>query len=163
MDVASLVLSIISLCISIATLIYTFCLEKMRLNIKLCDNKYCFNKDNDHYVLFLKGKISNKSKNPISISSVLLEFNTTTIKAFSEPVDYLGDMPKIFGKTYKYNKFSYSIPNKLDSFESTENPIIFIYYPNNSNVDKNVPFEAKLTFNTSRGQITKNVSIYFKD
>lgn len=157
----SIIISSISLIVSLISFIYNYQVNKKNLKIELKNDLYIFNKDNDKYIMYLDAEISNRSRNPINISSVHLKFNNIDIEAFYKPIPFLGDEPKIYDKVIPYEKSSQTLPCKLDSYSSTEKPIAFVYYPNFDKIIVDTPVKALLIFNTSRGKIQKYITIKF--
>lgn len=162
MGLVSIIISIVSLIVSVISFIYNWYLNKRNIKISINKETYTFykSKNDTVFTLLLNVNISNKSKNPISISSIHLTFNNEDIEAFWLPIGIIGDDPIIFGESYIYERKSKEIPCRLDSFESFENSIAFI---NGFDEYPQKEVSAKVKFCTSRGTINKHITIDFKE
>ena len=159
MNIATILISSLAFIVSVISCIYNWQLNRKNLKISFLK----FNdKDENKYVLLIKIKIINKSKNPIKISSIHLQFEDKDIKALHVPIPTLGDGYNIFGTFVKYDEGTFALPYEFNSFDILESQIAFVYFPNDNPVVFDENINGTIIFNTSRGINKKEIVFTFQ-
>ena len=168
MNIATILISSLAFIVSVISCIYNWQLNRKNLKIsflKFNDKDidiYTFIKDENKYVLLIKIKIINKSKNPIKISSIHLQFEDKDIKALHVPIPTLGDGYNIFDTFVKYDEGTFALPYEFNSFDILESQIAFVYFPNDNPVVFDENINGTIIFNTSRGINKKEIVFTFQ-
>ena len=156
----SLIISIISLIISICTFVYEFSVNRKNLKINLSEKHFNFYKDDEVFCLSINCNIANKSRNPINISSIKLDFENQILSAIPVPIGQIGDGFTLHGQIIKYEINSITLPIRLESYDNLETSIVFVYSANALSNFSNK--RTKITFNTSRGKVTKKIFLSYQ-
>lgn len=156
----SLIISVISLIISICTFVYEFSVNKKNLKINLSEKHFNFYKDAEVFCLSINCNIANKSRNPINISSIKLDFENQSLSAVPVPIGLKGDGFTLYGQIIKYETSSISLPIRLESYDNLETSIVFVYFADDLSNFSNK--RTKITFNTSRGKVTKKIFLSYQ-
>ncbi len=154
------IISIIALIISFLSILYTWWLNRRNLKIKFI-NDCIFIKENDKYVMIIELSITNKSNNPIKLSSIHLTFKNLDIKALCVPINLLGDRFEVCGTFIEYEEGTFKIPHQFYAFDILESRIAFIYFPQDKEITTDETIDGKIKFVTSRGIIKKKISFSF--
>ena len=153
-----IILSIVAIVISLSTFVYTIWTKKKRLKIEFYDT-YFYKEDDNAYTLVIECCISNRSSNPINISSMYVIFDDKNLKAISVPLGIRGNSFPTLNQTVTFEDKSITLPLKLEPYDSRETFLLFPYCP-----DKVTPIsktKVKLVLNTSRGIVKKKFNIEF--
>lgn len=158
MDISTKI-SIISLCLSLCTLAYTWYVHKKNLKIIIDKKQYFSVKDNNKFFFesIIPVRLDNRSRNPITISSIQLIYNSKIINAIPVSFSYKGETIAFFEETKSYEFSTIELPLRLNPYDNLETAILFFYW--DESVDHNNDIKSKIIFNTSRGKITKWITI----
>lgn len=153
-----IILSIVAIVISLSTFVYTIWTKKKRIKIEFYDT-YFYKEYDKAYTLVIECCISNRSSNPINISSMSVIFDDKNLKAISVPLGIRGNSFPTLNQIVAFEDKSITLPLKLDPYDSHETFLLFPYCPDE--VKPISKTKVKLAFNTSRGIVKKKFNIEF--